>query len=68
MHDCLLQKIIMQSKVWDALFSVSAQNRVSTHSSLAMGWYSIYLPIFSESNVRDFCLIMPGFQKQPKNF
>ena len=29
----------MQSKVWDALFSVSAQNRVSTHSSLAMGWY-----------------------------
>lgn len=29
----------MQSKVWDALFSVSAQNRVSTHSSMAMGWY-----------------------------
>ena len=29
----------MQSKVWDALFSMSAQNRVSTHSSLAMGWY-----------------------------
>ena len=38
-HDCLLQKTIMQSRVWDALFSVSAQNRVSTHSSLTVGWY-----------------------------